>query len=326
MPFFDLPLEELRKYTSAASEPEDFDAFWSETLREAREEPPEPRVDRVEGVLRAIDVYDVTYPGFGKHPIRGWLMTPPNPDRPLPAVVVFRGYGGGRGLPHEKMSWAAAGYACLVMDTRGQGSAWGTGGDTPDPVGSDPSVPGFMTRGITDPLSYYYRRVFTDAVRAVDAVRRLKIVDGSKVAVAGNSQGGGVALAVGGLVEDVVAVMPDVPFLCDFPRAVGITDRDPYQEIVRYLAVHRDAQEQVFRTLSYFDGVNFAKRASAPAFFSVGLMDQTCPPSTVFAAVNAYSGPVEVGVYPFNDHEGGDGHHWMRLAEWFESVIGQRNC
>ena len=30
-----------------------------------------------------------------------------------------------------------------------------------------------MTRGIDDPANYYYRRVFTDAVRAVDAVRTL---------------------------------------------------------------------------------------------------------------------------------------------------------
>lgn len=323
MPFFDLPLEELQNYESAAPEPADFDAFWSETLREAREERDEPRVTRIDSVLQAIDVYDVVYPGFAGHPIRGWLTTPADPGGPLPAVVTFRGYGGGRGLPYEKMAWAAAGYASLVMDTRGQGSAWGTGGETPDPVGSDPSAPGFMTRGITDPRSYYYRRVFTDAVRAVDAVRSLPMVDSDKVAVTGASQGGGIALAVGALVEDVIGVMPDVPFLCDFPRAIGLTDRDPYQEIVRYLAVHRDAYDQVFRTLSYFDGVNFAKRCSAPAFFSVGLMDDICPPSTVFGAVNAYAGPTKVSAYPFNEHEGGEGHHWMRLAEWLRDVIGQ---
>jgi cephalosporin-C deacetylase len=45
--------------------------------------------------------------------------------------------------------------------------------------------------------------------------------------------------------------------------------------------VHRAAEATAFATLSYFDGVNFAKRATAPAMFSVALMDQVCPPSTV---------------------------------------------
>ena len=125
------------------------------------------------------------------------------------------------------------------MDTRGQGSAWGTGGGTPDPHGTGPSFSGFMTRGIDSPDDYYYRRVFTDAVRAIDAVRTLDRVDPDRVAVCGGSQGGGITLAAAGLATGVVAAMPDVPFLCHFERAVGLTDRDPYQEIVRYLSIHR---------------------------------------------------------------------------------------
>ena len=50
--------------------------------------------------------------------------------------------------------------------------------------------------------------------------------------------------------------MPDVPFLCDFPRAITLTTRDPYGEIVRYLKVHRDTSSQAFQTLAYFDGVH----------------------------------------------------------------------
>ena len=103
-----------------------------------------------------------------------------------------------------------------------------------------------MTRGIDDPADYYYRRVFTDAVRAIDAVRALERVDAARVAVCGGSQGGGIALAAAGLTEGLVAVMPDVPFLCHFERAVGMTDADPYGEIVRYLSVHRGAEERVF--------------------------------------------------------------------------------
>ncbi len=314
MPRFDLPLEELRDYRPEVAEPADFDAFWARTLAESRALARPAQLTRVDSPLRAVEVYDVRFSGFAGDPIAGWLLLPADGSDPLPAVVEYRGYGGGRGLPHEKLSWAASGYAHLVMDTRGQGSGWGTGGVTADPHGSAPATPGFMTRGIESPDDYYYRRVFTDAVLAVDAVRSVARVDPARVAVTGESQGGGIAIAAAGLCEGLVGAMPDVPFLCHFTRAVGMTDSNPYYEIVRYLSVHRGASERVFSTLSYFDGVNFAKRATVPALFSVALLDPICPPSTVFAARNHWAGPAEIADYPFNEHEGGQGYQWERQA------------
>jgi cephalosporin-C deacetylase len=85
-----------------------------------------------------------------------------------------------------------------------------------------------------------------------------------------------------------------------------ITDNMPYKEIGHYLAVHRDRVAAVHSVLGYFDGVNFAKRAAAPAWFSTALMDATCPPSTVFGAFNAYAGASkDIVVWPYNGHEGG---------------------
>jgi cephalosporin-C deacetylase len=208
------------------------------------------------------------------------------------------------------------------MDTRGQGSMWGSGGDTLDPHGTGPSSSGFMTRGIEDPETYYYRRVFTDAVRAVDAVRTLPQVDAARVAVCGASQGGGIAIAAAGLSDGLVAVMPDVPFLCHFERAVGLTGDDPYQEVVRYLAVHRGRDERVFETLSYFDGVNMAKRADAAALYSVALMDTICPPSTVYAAFNRHTNPTtQIEVYTHNGHEGGQAFQFSKQARFLADLI-----
>ena len=59
------------------------------------------------------------------------------------------------------------------------------------------------------------------------------------------------------------------------------------------------------RTLSYFDGVNFARLATAPALFSTSLMDQVCPPSTVMGAYQAYAGPKDIRIWEHNGHEGG---------------------
>lgn len=314
MPLFDLPLEELRSYRPDVAQPDDFDEFWARTLAEARQHPLGLVVEPVETALRLVEVHDVTFAGFGGQPVKAWLTRPAGAADDLPVVVEYNGYGGGRGLPHERLTWATAGYAHLFMDTRGQGSTWGTGGDTPDEAGSGPAVPGVMTRGILDPRTHYYRRLFTDAVRAVEAARALPGVDAAKVAVCGGSQGGGITLAVAGLVPDLVAAMPDVPFLCHFARATTITANDPYGEVVRYLSVHRNHVETAFRTLSYLDGVNFARRAQADALFSVALMDPVCPPSTVFAAYNHYGTAAarlprtEITEYSFNQHEGGQAY------------------
>jgi len=322
--FFDLPLDQLRRYRPEVAEPTDFDAFWARTLSESRALAQAPDIRDADSPLTEVDVVDVTFSGFGGDPVRAWFLLPRSGGETLPTIVEFNGYGGGRGFPHERLAWVAAGYAYFFMDTRGQGSQWGSGGSTGDPHGSGPASPGFLTRGIDDPETYYYRRVFADAVLAIDVVRTLDRVDPERITVCGGSQGGGIAIAVAGLVPGLLAAMPEVPFLQNFDRAVGFTDADPYAEITRYLAVHRGDSTRTFTTLSYFDGVNFAKRASIPALFSVGLMDPVCPPSTVFASYNSWAGDADIEVYEFNEHEGGQGHHWLRQVSWLQSLLSSR--
>lgn len=318
---FDLRGAELRAYKSSLEPPGDLRQFWDGTLAEARAHGGAPSATPVATPLRLIETYDVTFPGFGGDPIRAWLHRPSGADAALPAVVEYRGYGGGRGLAHEGARWAMAGYAHVVMDSRGQGSGWSTG-DTADPNTGPPAQPGVMTRGILDRDTYYYRRLFTDAVRAVDATRSLPGIDASRVAVAGASQGGGLSLAVAALVPDLVGAVVDLPFLCDIRRATEISDKDPYGEIVRYLKAHRDQTDAVFGTLRYFDGAVLATLATVPALFSVGLMDEVCPPSTVYGAYNAYAGPKEIHEYPYNEHEGGQAFHELVAMTWLAARAG----
>ena len=320
--FTDLPLEQLRAYAPARTEPPDFDQFWRATLDAARSVPLAPTFTPHETGLKTVEVFDVTFQGYAGQPIRAWLIMPAHRELKLPCIVEYVGYGGGRAKPFDWLTWSAFGYAHLVMDTRGQGSSWG-GGDTPDveDFPANPQIPGFMTRGILSPVTYYYRRVFTDAVRAVETARLHPSIDPSRIAVTGVSQGGGITLAVAGLLPDIAAALPDVPFLCHYRVATEITDRDPYYEIVRFCKIHRDKIETVFSTLSYFDGVNFAPRAPAPALFSTGLMDDICPPRTVFCAYNHYRGEKRIEVYPYNQHEGGQSHHMIRKSEFLRGIF-----
>ncbi|MET8254349.1 acetylxylan esterase [Micromonospora sp. NPDC005197] len=327
MPYSDPALAELERYVPTVAEPEDFDQFWRGTLAEVATRPVLVDVRPEPTDLRLLDSWDVTFAGFGGDPVRAWYTRPAGARGPLPAVVEYAGYGRGRGLPHERLTWPVAGYAHLLMDNRGQAGQHGAG-DTADPHGR-PGGPWPATWGILDPHDYHYRRLITDAVRAVEAVRALPGIDAGRVAVVGNSQGGGLALAVAGLVDDLAAVLATAPFLCDVQRAITLSDVSPYGEIGRYLAVHREAEDAVRRTLSYVDGVTFARRATAPAHFGVGLRDSVCPPSTGFAAYNQYGAatgrPVppqrEMHVYPFNGHEGGEAVHVRRQLRWLAARL-----
>lgn len=317
MPLTDISLDKLVGYRPESTVPEDFDAFWSRTLAESRAHGEAVKATRVtdQYLLRTVEVDDVRFPGWNGEPVAAWLQRPRDAEGPLPVVITYLGYCDGRALPTDRLLWSAAGYAHLVVDSRGQGH------DTPDRGEGDGTqwVKGFMTRGIDSPDHYYYRRLITDCVRAVDAIAELPGLDPGRVIVTGGSQGGGLALAAAGLLPDrVAAVLPDVPFLCHFPRAAEISGEGPYVELAEYLRWHsRERLDQAFATLAYFDGVHFAQRATAPALFSVGLMDPVCPPSTVYAAFNHYAGTDRtMTVWRFADHGGGYGSNSAAQLAW----------
>ena len=100
----------------------------------------------------------------------------------------------------------------------------------------------------------------------------------------------------------------------------GLAARDPYGEIVRYLPTHRDEVEPPSPPYAISTASTSRARAKAPALFSVALMDDICPPSTVYAAYNAYGGAEGDRDYPFNNHEGGGPFQERRQVEWLAGV------
>lgn len=251
--------------------------------------------------------------------MRAWYHHPVGVADALPVVVSFQGYGGGRGLPHEVRRWVLAGYASLEVDARAQGSTWRVG-HTDDPVGTGPVQVGFLTQGVGDPRTLYYRRALADAARAAQVAASLPGADG-RVVTEGDSQGGALAIAAAALTT-VAGAMPSVPFLCDIPRALDLATQGPYLELERYLAVHREDADRVWASLAYVDGAVLAGRATCPALFGVAGRDPVCPPSTGYAAVNAWAGPTQVHLYPDNGHEGGEGHHERVKLRWLRDLLG----
>ena len=321
MPWFDLPLASLREHRTAAEEPPGLDGWWAERMDEARAAARPPGVTRyATDAYGPLHAYDVEFSGARGDRIRGWYLRPAGAgDAQLPLVVQFIGYGGGRGLPASHSLFPSVGYAAFVMDTRGQGGRWtvgATGDLTPGPEYST-----VMTRGIASPEDYYYTRLYVDAVRAVETAAGFADVDDSRIAVSGASQGGALALASAALLGDRITVChADVPFLCDIQRAVTLTASMPYAEVAEFLAQHVDLEHVAMDTLSYVDCALLARRITADCLVSVGLMDDVCPPSTVFAAYNAISATKEIAVFQFGMHSVPLAHtetQLRHLRRWF---------
>ena len=308
MPLIDMPRAELERYRPPVERPADFDRFWDDLLAEVEALPRELHLERVDYPARGVRVYRATFSGIGGARLVGWFMTPDAPG-PFPALAVYHGYSWLRGEPWSYLPWTAQGYAVLAIDVRGQG------GESEDDRTFPPgAVGGWMTRGIAEPATYFYRAVYGDAVQTVEVLAARPEIDARRIATTGGSQGGGLTLAAAALNRRVLAAAADVPFLCHFRRARDISDAYPYREFDDYLLRHPDREETMWHTLAYFDLLNLAERITCPVLMSVGLRDLVCPPSTIYAVYNHLSGPKELAVYPAHGHTVSEVHATRRLA------------
>lgn len=167
--YFDLPLDQLKTYQPPLTELSGFDTFWDHTIAKSRKFPLNARFEAVDSGLHSVDVFDITFNGYGGTPIESWLLLLNVRSEALACVVEFIGYGGGRGHAIDWLVWSNVGYAHLIMDTKEQGNGWRPG-DThdPEPDSANPQQPGFMTSGILESYTYYFRRVIVYGVRAVE--------------------------------------------------------------------------------------------------------------------------------------------------------------
>lgn len=290
-------IEELYRYTPNLMPPSDLEEFWNRTLSEAEKRKPAGKRELVETPFAAMDVYHVTYQGYDDTPLKGWYMVPRfAAERSLPCVVVFHGYSGGKGYPEQYADWLMLGVAVFAVDVRGQG------GETGNRLANDYGMTrGWMTQGILDKESCYYKAVAVDAVKAIEWAAIQPEVDAKRVAVTGDSQGGGITLLAAALSMTPAVVAANIPNMChmDFGLLNSTGSLTEAADFVHRFPQHLD---EVLHTLSYFDMVHLAPRIDIPVMVSVGLKDTVCMPETVFAAYNRISSEKILNVFPFTGH------------------------
>lgn len=150
---------------------------------------------------------------------------------------------------------------------------------------------GYPTFGLDSRERYYYRRVYTGTLRANDFLTSLPQWDGRNLGVTGGSQGGALAIVTAALDRRVTRLAAYYPALSDltgylreraggWPHMFRATDGPN---------AHRD--EAKIATSAYYDVVNFARRVTAPGLYSWGFNDETCPPTSMYAAYNVIRAP-----------------------------------
>jgi len=132
---------------------------------------------------------------------------------------------------------------------------------------------------------YYYKRVYMGCVRANDFLCSLPQFDGINLAVTGGSQGGALSIVTAALDSRVKWLGAFYPALSDVTgylhgRAGGWPHLFNKDNIV-----FNNSKEKI-ETCSYYDVVNFARQLKVPGIYSWGYNDETCPPTSMYAAYN----------------------------------------
>ena len=167
-------------------------------------------------------------------------------------------------------------------------------GDTPDPDGAGaPAHPGFMTRGHPRPA----RRTTTGACSPTPSVPWRPSARTPR-STPSRDRGDRREPGRRAVASRSAALVPTSRRSCrtcrscaTSARAIELADSDPYAEVARYLrstatrSSRRSRRSPTSTARSSADGRR-RRRCSRSA-----LMDEICPPSTVYAAYNAYGGP-----------------------------------
>lgn len=278
---------DIEKIAPTVVRPADFDRFWDDVKKELAALPIDARLlplpDRGSS---ATAVYQLSVQNLNGSRIYGILCVPRKPGR-YPAILQVPGAGVRPYNPDLEL--ADRGVIVLTIGIHGI------------PVTMDPGVyrdldagalRGYYFASIHDRNRYYYRRVYAGCVRAVDYIFSMPEFDGTNLGVSGNSQGGALSIITAGLDKRVKCLASIHPALCDLTgylqgRAGG------WPHVFFEGGAFYSPNPSIRETVPYYDVVNFARALTQPGWYTWGFNDETCPPTSMYAAYNAVKAPKE---------------------------------
>ena len=278
--------------------PDDFDAFWADQKKKLAASKMEPTLTPIDSPTKGVECFDLQIPCPGGRPVSAYFARPAAAKpKSLPAVLYTHGAG------YRTSSLPNAAYGAeqgmLSVDLNALGAPNGK----PDQFYADLAtgeLKNYPAIGIESRDTYFFLGMYLRLLRALDFLAAQPEWDGRNLFVSGSSQGGGQAIVAAGLDPRVTAIAASVPAMCDLTgpaagRPAGWPNKVPL--------ITGKMDPKLSEVARYFDAMNFAPRAKADAVFIVGLIDNTCPASSVYAAFNACAGKKEMVVRPAMGHQ-----------------------
>ena len=307
-----------------AQEPKDFDAFWKKALDEARQNDLNPtKVLLSERCTKDVNVYEISYNNnrWGSK-MYGILSIPVKPGK-YPALLRVPGAGV---RPYSGDSYTAAG-KCIVLEIGVHGVPVTMEQKIYDDLANG-ALQGYWATNLDDPNRNAYKRIVTGAVRGVDMIASLDEWDGKTLGVTGASQGGFLSLAVAALDKRVTFLGAIHDAMCDYEAEIhGVAGGWPHYFYKEDKSFGAAGKEQKLSEIEkarvegarYYDGVNFARRITVPAWFSFGYNDEVVPPTSAYGLYNTIQAPKSLSVYQMT------GHYWYQeqYDEWQDFLTKQ---
>jgi cephalosporin-C deacetylase-like acetyl esterase len=264
--------------------PDDFDAFWAAQKAELAKVPMKSTLTPVASAAKSVEAFDVQVDCLG-NPVSGYLGRPKNAKpKSLPAILHVHG-AGVRSANVGSTFWAANEGGMLSLDINAHGIPNGKPAEFYKAL-SEGELKGYPQFGNKDREQCYFKGMFLRLIRAIDFLAAQPEWDGKTLIVYGSSQGGFQAFAAAGLDERVTFICAGVPAGCDHTGSQA-NRVNGWPKIVPNDAEGKP-DAAALQASRYFDCVNFATRAKCRgAAVTVGFIDTTCPPTSVYAAYNA---------------------------------------
>lgn len=277
--------------------PADFNSYWNNAKAELAAIPVDARMTLLpERCTENVNVYHVNLQNYKAGTRLYGILCVPKKEGKYPALLQVPGAGV---RPYAgDIANAEKGVITFQIGIHGV------------PVNMDVSVynslatgalAGYWNYNLDDKDRYYYKRVYLGCVRANDFLTSLPQYDGKHLAVMGGSQGGALSIVTAALDPRVKSLAVFYPALSDVTGYLkGRAGGWPHLFAKNNLAFNNTREK--INTAGYYDVVNFARQLKVPGIYTLGFNDETCPPTSMFAAYNAIEAPKELFVVPETGH------------------------